>query len=232
MAMSWDWLTWKLARRIVIVVGLILLAFYLVTFVQVWRAADDDDRTRIGGDHRARRRAVRRPTVTACSRPGSTTRPSSGTRASRPRSSSPAGSCPAIASPRRARARTTCTSSASPTTAILRETTGRTSWESLAASARFLQDRGIRRGRAGVRPVPLAPHPSSSPRSSASTRSRRRRVTSPIGGIDEWLRYVVRGGCGSRSGEIVRLRSPARGRHEVGKLVPGLAILVGPSGVV
>ena len=39
------WLTWALVRRVVIVVGLIFLGYYLVTFAQVVLAADDDDRT-------------------------------------------------------------------------------------------------------------------------------------------------------------------------------------------
>ena len=38
------WLTWALVRRIVIVVGLILFGYYLITFVQVAIAAGHDDR--------------------------------------------------------------------------------------------------------------------------------------------------------------------------------------------
>ena len=38
------WLTWVLIRRIVIIVGLILVGYYLMNFVQVWAAANDDDR--------------------------------------------------------------------------------------------------------------------------------------------------------------------------------------------
>lgn len=38
------WLTWTVVRRVVIVVGLVLVAYYGVTFVQVIAAADDDDR--------------------------------------------------------------------------------------------------------------------------------------------------------------------------------------------
>ena len=37
------WLTWALIRRIVIIVGLVVIAYYVVTFVQVWRAARTDD---------------------------------------------------------------------------------------------------------------------------------------------------------------------------------------------
>ncbi len=35
------WLTWALVRRVIIVVGLILVAYYLVTFVQVITTADE-----------------------------------------------------------------------------------------------------------------------------------------------------------------------------------------------
>jgi uncharacterized SAM-binding protein YcdF (DUF218 family) len=76
-----------------------------------------------------------------------------------------------------------------PDTAILRETTGRSSWESLAASARFLRDRGIRR-------VVLVSDPFHSLRIrliarelgfDAVTSPTR---TSPIRGFDEWGRFL------------------------------------------
>lgn len=38
------WLTWALVRRVIIVVGLIFVGYYLVTFGQVVMTADDDDR--------------------------------------------------------------------------------------------------------------------------------------------------------------------------------------------
>ncbi len=38
------WLTWVLIRRIVIIVGLVVVGYYVVNFVQVWAAANDDDR--------------------------------------------------------------------------------------------------------------------------------------------------------------------------------------------
>ena len=75
-----------------------------------------------------------------------------------------------------------------PDDAILRETTGTSSWESLAASARFLQERGIQ-------DVTLVSDPFHSLRirliaeelgfeaNTSPTRS------SPISGFDEWLRY-------------------------------------------
>jgi len=112
---------------------------------------------------------------------------------------------------------------------ILRETTSRNSWESLAASARFLQDRGVRR-------VTLVSDPFHSLRIEliaeelgfdARTSPTR---TSPITGIDEWLRYASEA-VRVAFGEVFGFGRLARASR-VGKLVPGLAILVGPSGVV
>src|SRR5687768_16437634 len=40
------WLTWALVRRVAIVVGLILFGYYLITFVQVWSAAGDDNQNK------------------------------------------------------------------------------------------------------------------------------------------------------------------------------------------
>jgi len=41
-----SWLTVRLVRRVVLVTGAVLLAYYLVTFFQVWRAARSDDERR------------------------------------------------------------------------------------------------------------------------------------------------------------------------------------------
>ena len=38
-----SWLTWKLVRRVVVLVALVVLVYYLVTVFQVWRAAESDD---------------------------------------------------------------------------------------------------------------------------------------------------------------------------------------------
>ena len=226
--MDWSWLTWKLARRVALVVVLILLAFYLVTLFQVWHAADEDDRTKteaiivLGAaqydgrptdvfkarlDHAAllwRDHVAPLIVVTGGKQPGDRF------------TEAQAGAA-------------YLHDLGVPDDQILRETTGHSSWESLAASARFLQDQGVRR-------VTLVSDPFHSLRiqliaeelgfdpHSSPTR------TSPISGFDEWLRYTseaVRVAFGEVFG-FGRLAAPSR----VGKIVPGLAILVGPSGVV
>jgi uncharacterized SAM-binding protein YcdF (DUF218 family) len=114
-----------------------------------------------------------------------------------------------------------------PERAILRETTGRSSWQSLAAAARFLKERSLTR-------VVLV----SDPYHSARTKDIAREVglvavssptrTSPIKGVGEWRRIFtesVRVAAG-------RLFGYARlDRHRgVEKLVPGLATLGYPFG--
>jgi uncharacterized SAM-binding protein YcdF (DUF218 family) len=117
-----------------------------------------------------------------------------------------------------------------PESAILRETTGRTSWQSLAAAARFLKDRRLTH-------VVLVSDPYHSARIDdiagelglhAVTSPTR---TSPINGLSEWRRFAtetVRVAAGRLFG-YGRLD-----RHRgVEKLVPGLATLIAPpSGVV
>lgn len=116
-----------------------------------------------------------------------------------------------------------------PDSAILRETTSRNSWESLAASARFLADREIKRVvlvsdpfhslRIELIAKELGFDPVTSP-----TR------TSPISGLHAWLRYASEA-VRVAAGRIFGFGSLARASR-VGKLVPGLAILDVPSGVV
>lgn len=109
-----------------------------------------------------------------------------------------------------------------PDTAILRETTGTSSWESLAASARFLEARGIT-------DVVLVSDPFHAARIDAiadelgldaDTSPTR---TSPIRGLDEWRRFgteTLRVGVGRVVGfHRITNDSP------VGDLVRGLAIL-------
>jgi uncharacterized SAM-binding protein YcdF (DUF218 family) len=108
-----------------------------------------------------------------------------------------------------------------PDDAILRETTGRSSWESLAASARFLEDRGMTR-------VVLVSDPYHAKRIDAiadevgldAVTSPTR--TSPIDGAAEWRRFgteALRVGAG----RIFGYRRLDQG--EVGELVEGLAML-------
>jgi uncharacterized SAM-binding protein YcdF (DUF218 family) len=106
-----------------------------------------------------------------------------------------------------------------PDAAILRETTGRSSWESLAASARFLRDRGIDH-------VTLVSDPFHNARIAAiaSELGLRPEVsptrTSPITGVDRWRRLgteSLRVGIG----RVIGYHSLTRIQH-VGRLVPGL----------
>ncbi len=222
------WLTWKLVRRVLYVLVALVVAYYLVTVVQVWRAArSDDTRTsqaiivlgaaqyngrptevyRARLDHAAdlyQRGVAPTVVVTGGKQPGDKF------------TEAEAGA-------------DYLHGKGVPDGAILRETTGRSSWESLAASARFLQQRDIRR-------VVLVSDPFHSLRIrliagelgfDAVTSPTR---TSPIGGFDEWKRFF---------GEALRVavgRIFGFGRlaraTQVGAARPGVAILGGPSGVV
>jgi uncharacterized SAM-binding protein YcdF (DUF218 family) len=222
------WLTWKLVRRVLLVVGLLLVGFYLVTLFQVWHAADEDDRSRtqaiivLGAaqydgrptdvfrarlDHAAalwREGIAPKIVVTGGKQPGDRfTEAEAGAAYLHQRGV--------------------------PDDAILRETTSRSSWESLAAAARFLQTNQIKE-------VTLVSDPFHMLRLrliaeelgfDAHTSPTR---TSPISGIDAWLRYMSEA-VRVAFGEVFGFGRLARATR-VGKLVPGLAILVGPSGVV
>jgi uncharacterized SAM-binding protein YcdF (DUF218 family) len=116
-----------------------------------------------------------------------------------------------------------------PDTAILRETTGRSSWQSLAAAANFLKQRHMTR-------VVLVSDPYHAARIDdiagevgldAVTSPTR---TSPISGGAEWRRFgteTLRVAAGRLFG-YRRLDSS----RQVGKVVPGLGMLIAPSGVV
>jgi uncharacterized SAM-binding protein YcdF (DUF218 family) len=109
-----------------------------------------------------------------------------------------------------------------PDTAILRETTGRSSWESLAASARILEARDMTH-------VVLVSDPYHAKRVDAiasevgldavtsPTRS------SPIKGGAEWRRFATET-VRVAAGRIFGYRRLDKGR-DVGQLVPGLAML-------
>ena len=109
-----------------------------------------------------------------------------------------------------------------PDDAILRETTGRSSWESLAASARFLTERDMTK-------VVLVSDPYHAARIDAiasevgldAVTSPTR--TSPIRGKDEWRRFATET-LRVAAGRVFGFRRLDRGR-DVGDLVPGLAML-------
>lgn len=114
-----------------------------------------------------------------------------------------------------------------PDDAILRETTSRSSWESLAASARFLREDGINE-------VTLVSDPFHSARIAAIADELELDAhvsptsTSPIKGAEHWRRLgteTVRVGVGRIFGYELLTRV-----EDVGKLVPGLSLVL-PIGV-
>ncbi|MCI4354432.1 MAG: YdcF family protein [Thermoplasmata archaeon] len=222
------WLTWRLVRRIALIVITLILGYYLVTLYQVWHAGRTDDR-----------RGSQAIIVLGAAQYNGTPSPVFKARLSHAADLYRAGVAPLVVvtgGKQSGDAYTEAGAGAAylhgrgvPDAAILRETTSRNSWESLAASARFLRDRDVRR-------VVLVSDPFHSLRIrliaqelgfDAVTSPTR---TSPITGLDEWLRDMseaVRVALGRIFG-FGRLARASR----VGKLVPGLAILTGPSGVV
>lgn len=222
------WLTWRLVRRVTLGLLLLLLGYYLITFIQVWQAAGDDDR-----------RPSQAIIVLGAAQYNGT--PSSVFKARldhayllwkeqiAPTIVVTGGKLPGDQFTEAGAGAAYLHKLGVPDTAILRETTSHSSWESLAASARFLQDQGIRR-------VVLVSDPFHSLRIQliadelgfdAVTSPTR---TSPISGLDEWLRYASEA-VRVAFGRIFGFGSLARASR-VGKLVPGLAILNAPSGVV
>ncbi len=222
------WLTWRLARRVVLGIVLLSLGYYLVTLFQVWRAADSDDRSHtqaiivLGAaqfdgrpskvfqarlDHAAdlwRDGVAPQIVVTGGSLPGDRF--------------------------------TEATAGADylhglgvPDDVIRRETTSRNSFESLAATALFLQKEGVRR-------VTLVSDPFHSLRIRSIARQQGFDAvtsptrTSPITGLEELGRFAAEA-LRVAFGRIFGFSALARASR-VGKLVPGLAILSGPSGVV
>jgi uncharacterized SAM-binding protein YcdF (DUF218 family) len=222
------WLTRKLVLRIFLVVFLILFAYYLVTFFQVWRAAEDDDR----------RHSQAIIVLGAAQFDG---RPSEVFRARLDHAADlyHDGVAPTVVvtGGKQQGDRFTEAQSGADYLAgkgidqkdILRETTGKSSWESLAASARFLKQAGIRR-------VVLVSDPFHSLRIrliaeelgfDAVTSPTR---TSPISGLAVWWRYATEA-LRVAFGRIFGFGNLAKASR-VGKVVPGLAILGAPSGVV
>ena len=222
------WLTWRLARRVVVGILLLGLGYYLVTLFQVWRAAEGDDRSptqaiivlgaaQFDGrpskvfearlDHAAqlwRDGVAPQIVVTGGSLPGDRF--------------------------------TEATAGAEylhglgiPDEVIRRETGSHNSVESLAASALFLQKEGVQR-------VTLVSDPFHSLRVRSIARQQGFDAvtsptrTSPITGLEELGRFAAEA-LRVAFARIFGYSALARASR-VGKLVPGLAILSGPSGVV
>ncbi len=223
-----SWLTGKLVLRILLAIVGLLFLYYAVTFVQVWRAAEDDDR----------RPSQAIIVLGAAQFDG---RPSAVFRARLDHAvdlyEDGVASKVVVTGGKQPGDRFTEAAAGAgylhrkgvPDDAILRETTSRTSWESLAASARFLKQRGIRK-------VVLVSDPFHSLRIrliaeelgfdavTSPTRS------SPISGLEVWWRYAGEA-LRVAFGRVFGFGNLARASR-VGKVVPGLAILGGPSGVV
>jgi uncharacterized SAM-binding protein YcdF (DUF218 family) len=234
-----SWLTWKVARRVLLGILLVLVGYYLVTFVQVWRAAEADDA----------RPSEAIIVLGAAQYDG---RPSSVFKARldhafqlydqglAPKIVVTGGKQPGDRFTEGQAGANYLIDLGVPSDDILRETTSTNSWESLAASANFLRDKGIDRVilvsdpfhslRIRLIAEELGFDPVTSP-----TR------TSPISGLDEWLRYASEAVRVS-FGRIFGFGSLARAGNRVGSLAADtvalggegrrLAILVGPSGVV
>jgi uncharacterized SAM-binding protein YcdF (DUF218 family) len=210
-------LTAKLARRVVLGIVVVAVGYYLVTFVQVWRAARSDDERRsqaiivLGAaqyngrpspDLRARldhaadlfhRHVATVVVVTGGKQPGDRfTEASAGADYLHTRGV--------------------------PDTAIQRESTSHSSWESLLAAARFLRPEGIRR-------VVLVSDPFHSLRIQliaadvgldAVTSPTH---TSPITGLDEWRRFASEA-LGVCVGRIFGFGSLARASKRIRTQVP------------
>lgn len=228
------WLTWRLARRVSLAMIAILVLYYVVTLVQVWQAAGDDDR----------RRSEAIIVLGAAQYDGT---PSAVFKARLDHGfelwTEQVAPTIVVTGGKQEGDRFTEAGAGAeyliergvPDAAILRETTSRSSFESLAASSRFLiQDRGIDR-------VVLVSDPFHSLRIrliadelgfDAVTSPTRE---SPISGFDEWVRYMTEAlrvafgrifGFG-RLARASRVAMPSK----MG-VATGLAILAGPSGVV
>jgi uncharacterized SAM-binding protein YcdF (DUF218 family) len=220
---------WKIVRRVGLVVLLAALLYYVVTFVQVWWAARGDDT----------RRSEAIVVLGAAQFNG---RPSAVFKARLDHAADlyRRGVAPTVVvtgGKQIGDQFTEATSGANylhgkgvPDAAILRETTSRTSWESLSAAARVLQNRREKR-------VVLVSDPFHSLRIrsiagelgldavTSPTRS------SPISGFEEWQRYLNEA-LRVAVGRVVGFGRLARGTNRVGRLVPGLGSMAVPSGVV
>jgi uncharacterized SAM-binding protein YcdF (DUF218 family) len=213
---------WRIARRALGVVLLIAIGYLLVTFVQVWRAARLDDA------HRSEAIVV----LGAAQFDG---RPSAVFRARLDHAADlyAADIAPVVVvtgGKQQGDRFTEATAGADyllthgvPDSAILRETQGSSSWESLAASARLLSERGMTE-------VVLVSDPFHSLRIDEIAEElgldavTSPTQTSPIDGADEWKNFgteTIR----VAAGRLVGFDRLAR-TTDVGKLVPGVGILL------
>ena len=235
----WDErMNWRWARRVMLGLLLLLVLYYVVTFIQVWQAAESDNR-------RASQAIIVLGAAQYDGRPSSVFRARLDHAADLWRD----GVAPVIVVTGGSQPGDRFTEAGAgamylhsigvPETqdgreVILRETTSRNSWESLAASARFLQKDGITKvvlvsdGFHSLRIQRIADELGFDAVTSPTQ-------TSPITGLDEWWRYAteaVRVAFGQIFG-FGRLDRASR----VGTLGPefgasGLGNLAGPSGVV
>ena len=212
------WLTWALARRIVLVLGLVLFGYFLLTFVQVWSTAGDDNR-------RTSQAIIVLGAAQFDGRPSAVFRARLDHAADlyhagvAPTMVVTGGKQPGDRFTEAAAGADYLISKGIPDEDILREVDSHSSVESLQASARFLEERGITS-------VVLVSDPFHSLRIrliaeelglDAVTSPTR---TSPISGFDEKVRFASEA-VRVAVGRIVGFERSQR----VGKLVPGLAIL-------
>jgi uncharacterized SAM-binding protein YcdF (DUF218 family) len=220
---------WKVLRRCAVVVVILVVVYYLVTFVQVWWAARHD--------HARRSEAI---VVLGAAQYNGRPSPVFRARLDHAVELYEERIAPKIVVTGGKQERDRFTEAAAgagylhrkgvPDAAILRETTSRSSWESLSASARFLEERKVRK-------VVLVSDPFHSLRlESIANELGLDAVTSPtpkspITGLNEWRRFFTEA-LRVAAGRVIGFGRLSRGTNRVGKLVPGLGILARPSGVV
>jgi uncharacterized SAM-binding protein YcdF (DUF218 family) len=222
-------LSWKIALRVTLVLFAVGFVYFTVTFVQVWMAARSDD-------------ARPSQAIVVLGAAQFDGRPSKVFQARLDHAADlyADGIAPTVVVTGGKQEGDRFTEAAAgadylhsrgvPDGAILRETTSRSSWESLAATANFLEQRDITE-------VVLVSDPFHSLRIEAiadelgldAVTSPTR--TSPIRGFGEWRRFFTEAMRVS-VGRIVGFGRLARHGDRVGRLVPGLGILATPSGVV
>lgn len=226
--MAVPWVTRRLVAWTLLAILMIVFLYYLVTFVQVWRAAEADDRrpseaiiilgaAQFDGRPSAVYRARLDHALALYNDDVAPTIVVTGGKQEGDRfTEADAG-------------RNYLIRAGIPDGDILSENTSHSSFESLAASARFLLDDGIKR-------VVLVSDPFHSLRIKliaeelgfdAVTSPTR---TSPISGLDVVWRYAAEA-LRVAFGRIFGFGNLARASR-VGKVVPGIAILGAPSGVV